>query len=263
MDFASEKFYQDLQDYASGLARKRSLYTRRQFDIAASRKLDSIFAISEFSRENAKAIYGRCNEEVVYPIVRFPESTRSRKGLDRSGLKVLVHSRLELMKNIDTVMRGFRLFKERTCPGAEMHIVGEGPEKSRLKHLAKDLLPEGGIMFHGYLPQEELQAVYGACDVFALLPLDEPFGMVFPEAAARGLSLIGPDHGGPLEILEGGKLGQVVDAFSPEAVLEAFKRIWGTGDEELERQREAADRACRNRFSAVAVLPALLRALSS
>lgn len=262
LDFASQKFASDLGEYEINLARKRSLYARRQFDIMASRRLDAIFAISEFSRDNAKRIYGRCNDEVVYPLVRFSESPRMKRGLDRSGLRVLVHSRIEMLKNIDTVMRGFRLFREHVCPGAELHIVGEGPEKGRLKAFAKDLLPEGGITFHGYLSQEKLQEVYEACDVFALLPLDEPFGMVFPEAASRGLSLIGPDHGGPMEILDGGRLGQAIDAFNPEALAGALEKVWATGDGELERQREEADRVCRSRFSAEAILPALLRALS-
>ncbi len=261
-DFASQKFATDLKGYEVGLKRKHSLYARREFDLAQSRNLDSIFAISEFSRENAKRIYGRCNDEVVYPIVRFSESPRARRGLDRSGLKVLVHSRLEAMKNIDTVLRGFARFKALRCPGAQLHIVGDGPERARLSALALALLPQGGVQFHGYLPQEALQKIYEACDVFALLPLDEPFGMVFPEAASRGLSLIGPDHGGPLEILEGGRLGQAIDPFNPDAVVEALEKVWSSDDETLERQREAADRACRDRFSTAAVLPALIRALS-
>jgi glycosyltransferase involved in cell wall biosynthesis len=261
-DSASLKFSMSLAKYEADMAKGGSLHARRQFDLQASSRLDSIFAISEFSRDNARKIYGRCNEEVVYPAVRFTGPSRSRRGLDRSGLKVLVHSRIEAYKNIDTVMRGFRRFRDRIGSGAELHIVGEGPEKPRLQALAGDLFPGGGATFHGYLPQEELLAIYEACDVFALLPLDEPFGMVFPEAASRGLTLIGSDHGGPMEILAGGELGQVVDAFNPEALSEALEKVWAMGDEELERQREAADRACRSRFSAESVLPALIRALS-
>lgn len=262
LDFASQEFLTSMLNHEAALASKRTLYARRQFDLMATRQLDTIFAISEFSRDNARNIYGRCNEEVVYPIVRFSDRPRARRGIDRAGLNVLVHSRIEVLKNIDTVMRGFRHFKEHVCPGAQLHIVGDGPEKQRLRILAQDLLPEGGVRFHGYLPIDKLHEVYEACDVFALLPLDEPFGMVFPEAASRGLSLIGPDHGGPMEIMDGGKLGQALDAFNPEAVTEALERIWRSSNEDIERQREAADKACRSRFSAEAVMPALLKALS-
>jgi glycosyltransferase involved in cell wall biosynthesis len=99
--------------------------------------------------------------------------------------------------------------------------------------------------------------------VFALLPVDEPFGMVFPEAAARGLLLVGPDHGGPLEILDGGRLGFSCDPFSPEAVAEAFRRIWRLADSEVDARRVAADDACRERFSAGVIGPQILRALGN
>lgn len=261
-DLASREFQRALLDYEEDLERDGKISARRRFDLESCAGLDAIFAISGFSRDNARRIYGRCNEEVVYPAVRFPGTTRTRTGLDRSGLQVLVHSRLEAFKNIDTVIRGFHRFRARHGSGCRLHVVGEGPCGPALKALAAELFPEGGVQFHGYLPLQELQSVYAACDVFTLLTLDEPFGLVFPEAAARGLSLIGPDHGGPLEILEGGRLGQAVDAFSPEALADALERVWKTDDADLERQREAADRSCRARFSLEAVLPPLVRALA-
>jgi glycosyltransferase involved in cell wall biosynthesis len=231
------------------------------FDVEQVARLDHIYAISEFSRDNARRIYGRCAQEVVYPIVRFPEGGRSRSGLDRQRLDVLVHSRLEVVKNIDTVIRGFARFQV-TCAGSHLHVVGDGAARAALQSLAAQLLPGGAFTFHGYLPDTELRRVYDACDVFALLPLDEAFGMVFPEAAARGLLLIGPDHGGPLEILDGGRLGWCVDAFEPEALAQALSQAAGLSHAEADRRRAEADRACRARFSEAVIGPLLRRAIA-
>ncbi len=140
-------------------------------------------------------------------------------------------------------------------------MVGDGPFRDRLEALASVECRPGTVRFHGYLPAEDLQAVYEACDVFALLTLDEPFGMVYPEAAAKGLLLIGPDHGGPLEILDGGRLGWVVDAFSPTALAEALASVWSLDDAEVDRRREEVDRACRSRFGLQAVGPQLMALL--
>ena len=79
--------------------------------------------------------------------------------------------------------------------------------------------------------------------------MDEPFGMVYPEAAARGLLLIGPDHGGPMEILDGGRLGSTVDALSPAALVDVLCEIASLSSAEVDRRREAADRACRQRYA--------------
>ena len=260
-DEATCRFARNLAEHRQELARNSTNRARRTYDLDAVARLDLIYAISEFSRDNARRIYGRCRDEVIYPIVRFPEGGRKRAGLDRSVRRVLVHSRLEVLKNIDTVIRGFKLFQASSPVACELHVVGDGPFRDRLEALASAECRPGTVRFHGYLPAEDLQAVYEACDVFALLTLDEPFGMVYPEAAAKGLLLIGPDHGGPLEILDGGRLGWVVDAFSPTALAEALASVWSLDDAEVDRRLEEVDRACRSRFGLQAVGPQLMALL--
>lgn len=255
---AVQGFATKLAVFEANILRASSLQKRRQYDLEQTAHIHEIFAISEFSRDNARKIYGRCNEEVVYPMVRFPAGGRTRAGLDRTGLKVLVHSRLEIFKNIDTVLKGFSQFLAQ-FPGAQIHVVGEGAHRPRLEALAGELGLGAAARFHGYLPDAELRAVYEVCDVFALLTLDEPFGMVYPEAAAKGLLLVGPDHGGPFEIMEGGALGWVCEAFSAEALAETFAQIWALDDAEVDRRRALADRACRERFSTERIGEQLLR----
>ena len=256
-DAATREFQGALVAHDRSLSRASSLRARLDFDLEGCRHLDLIYAISEFSRDNARRIYGQCREEVIYPIVRFPEGVAHRAGLDRAVCKVLVHSRLEVLKNIDTVIRGFQRFAAASPVPCQLHVVGEGPSRSLLEALAGELCTPGMVKFHGYLPDGELQEVYAACDVFALVTLDEPFGMVYPEAAARGLLLVGPDHGGPLEILDGGRLGWAVDAFSPEALAQALEAIWALDDAEVDRRRAVADQACRSRFGKAAIAPQL------
>ena len=86
--------------------------------------------------------------------------------------------------------------------------------------------------------------------------------MVYAEAAARGLLLVGPDHGGPFEILGGGKLGWVCDPFDPEAVSDALLRVWALSDAEVDARRVEADRACRSRYSERTIGPQLYAALA-
>lgn len=258
LEEATKQFQRNLAKHDRDLSRPSTALARKTFDLESVRKVDQIYAISAFSRDNARRIYGRCEDEVIYPIVRFPEGGRNRQGLDRSVRRVLIHSRLEVLKNIDTVIRGFGQFSSRSPVPCELHVVGEGPSRPGLEALAQGVCPDGAVRFHGYLSDQDLRQVYEACDAFALLTLDEPFGMVFPEAAAKGLLLVGPDHGGPLEILDGGRLGWTIDAFSPEALCEALEGIWSLDDAEVDRRRAAADQACRDRFGLASIGPKLL-----
>lgn len=255
---ATRQFQKTMSKHERHMGRHSSAQARKVFDQESIAAIDQIYAISEFSRDNARAIYGRCEEQVIYPIVRFPEGGYPRQGLDRTIRRVLVHSRLEVLKNIDTVIRGFNLFSKSSPAPCELHVVGQGPSRSVLEALAKETCPPGSVRFHGYLSDEDLRKVYEICDVFALLTLDEPFGMVFPEAAAKGLLLVGPDHGGPQEILDGGRLGWTVDAFAPEALCEALEQIWSLDDAEVDRRRNAVDKACRGRFGLPAIGPQLM-----
>lgn len=259
---ATLAFVKGLKAHEEAMARDSSLRAHHDYEMEVVKGLDLIYAISEFSRDNARRIYGRCREEVIYPIVRFPEGGRNRAGLERTVRRVLVHSRLEALKNIDTVIRGFSLFQKASPVPCELHVVGTGVLRERLEHLAVSTCAQGSVRFHGYLSDQDLRQVYEACDVLALLTLDEPFGMVYPEAAAKGLLMVGPDHGGPLEILDGGRLGWTVDAFSPDALADALAQVWGLDDAEVDRRREAADAACRSRYGIETVGPQLMALLS-
>lgn len=238
-----------------------SVHRRRTHDLAGVRGLDGIVANSEASRRSASAIYGFRHIPVVPPMVRFPTDVAHRAGLNRSGLRILVHSRLELLKNVETVLDAFHRFRTSTCPDAELHIVGRGDRAEALLRQVADLQEQAHVYFHGFLPQDELERIYAHCDVMALAPLDEPFGLVFPEAAARGLLLVGSDHGGPAEILEGGRLGATVDPLAPDAMAEAFARVWRMTDGEVDHRRRQTDSACRARYSESVIGPLLVKTL--
>jgi len=61
--------------------------------------------------------------------------------------------------------------------------------------------------------------------VFVNPALTEPFGLTLIEAAASGLPVVAPDDGGPKEILENCRHGEVVDTLDREAMAAAIHRI--------------------------------------
>jgi glycosyltransferase involved in cell wall biosynthesis len=194
-------------------------------DVAAVRRLDVVCVNSSFTERLATSTYGARDYRVVYPLMELPAPRARRSGLARNALSILVHSRLEPPKNIDTIVRGFARFGQRGASGARLHIVGQGTSRSFLEQLVAQLGIRERVNFYGFLPRAELESIYAACEVFALAPIDEPFGMVFVEAAVRGLLLLCPDHGGPFEVVDRGRLGQACDAFSPASIADAFQRI--------------------------------------
>lgn len=249
--------------YGRRLGERAQFAADRALDVERVGALDRVIALSAYTAESVRLVYGRTVDAVVPPVVPAPAAVPRRAGIDRTGgLHVLAHTRLGPTKNVDAVLHAFARFRAR-CPGAHvLHVVGTGALAATLQGVAADLGLGGAVRWHGYLGEAALADVYARCDVFALLPLDEPFGMVFPEAALRGLLLVGPDHGGPAEILDGGALGWAVDAFDPDAVADALAEAWRLPDGEADRRRVRAADACRGRYGPGAVRPRLAAALA-
>ena len=62
--------------------------------------------------------------------------------------------------DLATVIQGFNQLSA-DFGAAELHILGDGPERERLEAIAGDR-----VFFHGYLPYEEMVAFVKACDFF-------------------------------------------------------------------------------------------------
>jgi glycosyltransferase involved in cell wall biosynthesis len=218
-------------------------------DVRGVSSLGAVWANSEYTRDSVRRIYPAVEAEVVHPFVHFPSEPPRRSGKRADGLRILSVTRLEWIKNLDTLFEGFRLFRRKEDPRARLELVGTGPAEGALRELARRLEIAQNVEFHGFLPEARLALLAAECDLFACLPLDEPFGMIFPEAVARGLLVLGPDHGGPLEILDGGRLGELADPLDPEAIAAGLTRLARLTDAETDERRRRADASCRARFA--------------
>ncbi len=144
------------------------------------------------------------------------EAIRARYGLGDRPVVVCV-SRLVRRKGQDTLLRAWPEVIRRV-PGAALVIVGDGPYAADLHKLSERLrLPRASVYFTGPVPQAELPAHYAAGDVFSMPcrtrrgGLDvEGLGIVYLEASAVGLPVVGGDSGGAPDAILDGETGYVV-----------------------------------------------------
>jgi glycosyltransferase involved in cell wall biosynthesis len=225
-------------------SRQQALKT---FDSEGVRALDGVASLSKYGAICVAEATGRTDARVVYPMVQFSDLNPLQRGLRRAAPQIMVQTRLGVPKNIDSLIRALAIVRK-IHARADLHVVGSGTRLRALQQLADRIAP-GAVHFHGYLRGADVDALAARCDIFAFAPVDEPFGMVFPEAASRGLLLVGSDHGGPREILEDGVIGELCDPFSPESIAGALKRTLALSDAEADARRNAANASVRARFA--------------
>jgi len=166
----------------------------------------------------------------VDPAYLQPDDGRADRVRERYGLhgrKVIVTvSRLVARKGQDKVIEAMPAILK-AVPDAVYLVVGDGDDRPRLEGLARRLGVSERVIFAGAVPYEEAPSFYSAADVFAMpnreMPGDfEGFGIVFLEASARGLPVIGGRSGGAQDAVADGVSGYLVD---PSQVSEVAGRL--------------------------------------
>jgi phosphatidyl-myo-inositol dimannoside synthase len=142
-------------------------------------------------------------------------AVRERLGLDGRPVVVCV-SRLVRRKGQDTLITAWpRVLAE--VSDAVLVLVGDGPYAGHLRRLAGRLGVSDAVRFTGPVPWPELPGYYDAANVFAMpcrtrrAGLDvEGLGIVYLEASATGLPVIGGNSGGAPDAILEGESGYVV-----------------------------------------------------
>jgi phosphatidyl-myo-inositol dimannoside synthase len=115
-------------------------------------------------------------------------------------------------------------------PGIVYVVAGDGDDRARLEARASELAGEGGgVRFLGYVPDEELPDLYRLADLFVMPSSEEGFGIVYLEAAACGLRVIGGAGGGSGDAIPDERVGELVDPADRDGLVEAVTRLLRQG----------------------------------
>jgi phosphatidylinositol alpha-1,6-mannosyltransferase len=154
------------------------------------------------------------------------DALRSELGLSEKKVIVSV-GRLVHRKGQDTLIESMPKILEQ-IPDAHLLFIGEGPYKDYLVKRAAELKVSQAITFIGRIQYAELPRYICVGDIFAmpsrsrLAGLEvEGLGIVYLEASACGLAVIGGKSGGAPDAVLEGETGFAVDGTSADSVAEA------------------------------------------
>jgi len=151
---------------------------------------------------------------------------------------------------------------EHAIPGAQLRIVGGGPELPRLVRQARRLgLTERGeaVRFLGELPDEQIRRELLAADLFCLPSRQEGFGIVLLEAMAAGTAIVSTTAGAIPEVAPDGEVAVLVKPGDPAALGAALIDL--LDDRERRSRLEEAGRRRVRRYAWPRVAAEFLEAL--
>jgi len=171
---------------------------------------------------------------------------RQRLGLrDHAGRIIGIIGRLSPEKDHATFLQAAELVCRRQ-PDAAFLIVGEGPLRAELEHLAGRLKLASQVSF---VPnQADMEEIFAALDVLVVSSHYEGCSNVILEAMAMRKPVVATAVGGNPELVIDGETGFLVPARSPEPLAEAILEV--LGDPARARTLgEAGRRRVEERFS--------------
>ena len=204
------------------------------------REIDRVVGVSTVTLErlNAWAHLDVARQRVLPTCVDLRQFTPGPKPADLvqslglGGKKVLMTlGRLateERYKGFDEVIE---LMPELAAeiPNIVYLICGDGLDRARLEAKGKQLGVGERVIFTGFVDEQRKPDYYRLADAYVMPSRGEGFGIVFLEAMACGIPVLGSILDGGREALQDGKLGELVDPSRSDEVREGILRTLERG----------------------------------
>ena len=181
----------------------------------ALRRLKAVIAASDFTAQVIADVYHiplqrlfMCHLSIAAG--RYSTSMALREKVGPHSPRVLFVGGNMQRKGLPNLIKAARHVLE-SFPDVEFWIAGKDKAEPYMQAMCSKAGVSKHFRFLGWQSQDELLGLYAQADIFVMPSLTEAFGVVFLEAMAAGMPVIGTRVGGIPEIIEDGRNGLLVD----------------------------------------------------
>jgi len=235
-----------------------SLYEKRHRERSVLRQCGTIFVLSRFMQQRARACFGASEQQLkvipggvdterFHPVAgQVRQEIRASVNIHPQTVMLLTVRRLVPRMGLPNLIMALDLIR-RAEPRVLLCIGGAGPLEQQLNALVEQLSLQRHVRLLGFVPPERLADWYRAADFF-VLPTEflEGFGLATIEAMACGTPALGTPVGGTPEILAGLDSDLLFEGTAPEHIADGvIEHIRGRRDS----LRDDAARYAREKYS--------------
>lgn len=153
----------------------------------------------------SKSLINRYHKnENIFVIPAISHDGKNQHSINelKNEFKLMYAGRLIYWKNVDIIIKALGLLHKHGYK-FKLDIVGEGPDKNRLRRIVSELGLSEWVYFKGLLKQDILFEEYKNHSLFVFASSHDSGGMVVIEAISMHLPVLFLDTGGPKEIFDG------------------------------------------------------------
>jgi glycosyltransferase involved in cell wall biosynthesis len=229
----------------SVVARTKTRVNRRLDDWATRRLGARVCYVTSELMQRFAAVHANLSRRVIYNgIAPLAPAERRPAGLEPDRFNIGIVGRISKVKGI-----GFALQALAAADGGErlrLHVIGSGPQETKLRESVPALGLETRVRFHGF--QRDALGWIAHLDALLMPSLHEGLPYTLLEAMSLGIPVIASRIGGLAEVVRNEETGLLVEVGDVEGMAKAMRRL--ASDRELAgRLGRAAAREQRQHYS--------------
>ena len=197
---------------------EKIIFKNANYCHAVSNYLGGYF--SQYGIERIAVIPNGVNQKKFKPDPDKRE-TRKKLGFDTENLIVCV-SRLEHKNGTHDLIEAVS-YLAKDINDFKLIICGDGSERKKLEAMIEKLHLRNNVFLLGDILHKDLPKYVACADIFVRPSLAEGFGIVFLEAMAAEVAVIGTPVGGIVDFLKDKETGLFCEVRNPQDIAEKIK----------------------------------------
>ncbi len=162
-----------------------------------------------------------------------PQIKKNSKLVDEKGPLIVTTRRLVPKNGVIYLVKGFKGVLKK-FPNAKLIIIGDGPEKDRIRKEIEFQKIKSNTMLIGMIPNNEIPSYLAVADIVVVPSIVEASSISVLEAMAMKLPIVASDIPGIREITNFGENCVLVPSKNPKSLAEGILRLL-TSKEEAEK----------------------------